>query len=180
MTPQYKGRLMFLLLLGVFALPVVVGFCLYVSGHRLEGKSYGQLLQPPRKLQASSALDWHGKWRMVYVTDPLCANECLITLQQLRQLHVSMAKDIDRLQRIWVIDGNWDEKTIAPIRRQYPDLLIMSGAQAMAAGFPVRGATGEVFLVDPLGYLMMRYPSGFEPAGVRKDLVRLLTYSWVG
>lgn len=180
MTPRRKGRLMLLLLVVVFSLPVVIGLYLYTSGYRMGGQSHGQLLHPPQKLTAHMTMDWQGKWRLVYVTAAGCTGECSAMLHRLRQLHASMAKDIDRLQRVWVIDGKADEEVVAPLRRQYPDLLIMNDAHAVAMQFSRVGGVGDVFLVDPLGNLMMRYPAGAEPSGIRKDLVRLLTYSWTG
>ena len=174
---------MLLFLVLAFSLPVAIGLYLY-SGHRFAGgQGHGELIQPPRSLGPATALEWRGKWHLVYVSGAACDASCRNALRVMRQLHVSLAKDIDRLQRAWVIDGVAPDGAIAALRQQYPDLQVLNGGSEFARHFDAGmtgPAVGRLYLVDPLGNLMMRYPPDVDPYGIRKDLMRLLTYSWTG
>lgn len=192
MNRQRKGRWMLLFLLGVFALPVIVGLALYFAGWRPDGTSHGDLLQPPRPLTIQSvqtargrpfdAGDWRGKWHLVVVASGACDADCRHELGMMRRVHASLGKEIDRLQRVWVMDGEPRPDVLRQMQAQYPDLIILPKAVILARQFDLPGtrSPGGVYLVDPLGNLFMRYPYGADPYGIRKDLVRLLTYSWTG
>lgn len=185
---------MLVFLLAVFALPVVIGLVLYHTEWRPGGESYGELLQPPRRLdiptlqtlqgQPFDMQDWHAKWHLVYVSAAGCDTGCRNNLYMMRQIHASLAKEIERLERVWIVDGALSSEEGNPLQAQYPDLVILPAAGKMASQFnlPGRPATpdGRIYLVDPLGNLMMSYPSGADPKGMRKDLTRLLKYSWTG
>lgn len=184
MSEQRKGRLMLSILLAVFILPVMIGLYLYATDRRMGGKSHGELLQPPRKLAFGASQEWQGKWRLVYVSGKACAEDCRNKLYMMRQVHVSLDKDIDRLRRVWVVDGAVSLDELGPLRQRYPDLLVLNEAGDTARQFDLpdvpAGTSGRIYLVDPLGNLIMSYPRGADPNGMRKDLTRLLTYSWTG
>ncbi len=46
--------------------------------------------------------------------------------------------------------------------------------------FPADRGDGAVFVVDPLGNLMMRFAPGLPPADMLKDLEKLLKLSRIG
>jgi len=185
---QRGGRRMLLLLLGVFALPVVLVTLLYQFQWRPEGGSYGVLREPPRLLALSEMQDfgagkfgperWKDKWSLVLVDAEGCAADCQAQLHSMRQVHVALNKEIDRVQRVLVLPRGIDAQTGAMLRQRYPDLHMLVDAGALAAQFDP--SAGSLYLVDPLGNWMMSYPTGFDPKGLMKDLQRLLKYSWVG
>jgi len=194
MNPQRKGRLQLILLVLVFALPVAAVVALHWADWRPSGKSYGELVQPPRSLsfpvlntlqhQSFASQAWLGKWHMVYVTGSACADGCRKDLHTMRQLHASLAKEIDRLQRVWLVTGSLSLEEASMLQHEYPDLIILSDASALAAQFELSNVSaadgGKVYLVDPLGHLIMSYPPNSNPYGMRKDLLRLMNYSWAG
>lgn len=191
MNQQRKGRWMLIFLLVVFALPVVIGVSLYVSNWRPGGGSYGALLQPPQPLnfpvlktpygKPVDALAWKNKWHLVYIAPATCDAECRNGLHVMRQIHASLAKDIDRLERVWLVDGPLLPGTQV-LQSQYPDMLVLADAAALARQVDAKLASGagRIYLIDPLGNLVIRYPSGSDPSGIRKDLMKLLRYSWTG
>lgn len=190
MNEQRKGRMMLLFLVGVFVFPVVVGLVLYLIDWRPGGKSHGELLQPAYALNAPSmqtaqeklfdAGSWRGKWHLVVVAPGSCESECLQSLGTMRQIHASLGKEIDRLERVWIQDGESSPETLKVVQEKYRDLVILPKATALAHQFDAASAGRGIFLVDPLGNVFMRYPQGTDPNGIRKDLIRLLTYSWTG
>ncbi len=190
MNEQRKGRAMLLFMIGVFVFPVVVGLVLYLVDWRPGGKSHGELLRPVHLLNAPpmqtaqkkrfDAADWRGKWHLVMVAPGSCEADCLRNLAMMRQVHASLGKEIDRLGRVWIQDGASSPEVLQVVQEKYQDLVILPKAATLAQEFGAAGTGKGVFLVDPLGNIFMHYPHGADPNGIRKDLMRLLAYSWTG
>lgn len=193
-TEQTRGRWILALLFVFFAVPLLAVMLMHHYQWHPKGDSYGELVSPPMQLKiAAELLDnqgkavtasiWHDKWSMVYVTGE-CDNICMERLHSMRQLHVSFAKDIERIQRILISTTH----KAAELKQQYPDLLIInqpaSALPNLSSQFDIAGeaaiASNRIYLVDPLGNLMMSYPLSIAPAEIRKDMQRLLKYSWAG
>jgi hypothetical protein len=191
---QRKGRKVFFLMLVFFIVPIIVVIMMYKLNWKPNGASLGELVSPPRLLSTSSELKrddgsllsaqfWKEKWSVVYVAGD-CEKVCLAKLHDMRQLHVSLYKDSGRAQRI-LITSRLD---VASIKHDYPDLIIInqpaSNIASFSEQFQVNGesamASNRLYLVDPLGHLMMSYQSKVPLSDVRKDITRLLRYSWAG
>lgn len=192
MNQQRKGRLMLMLLVFFFALPVAVGIFLYVTDWRPKGSSYGELLEPAQALdipslstianQSKDANSWKGKWHLVYVAKGGCDAECSNSLHEMRQIHASLAKEIGRLERVWLLDGATFPE-VQVIQGNYPDMLILPNASVLIGQMQKRiggEPAGRLYLVDPLGNLIVTYPHGSDPSGIRKDVMKLLSHSWAG
>lgn len=187
-----RGRRMLLLLLALFALPLLIVTAMYQFEWRPGGASHGQLISPPQRLQllelktmqgkGFGSAQWKDKWSLVYIGQQGCDANCTAQMHDLRQIHASLNKEIERVQRVLLIASEDKIGNLASIQQQYPDLAIVGGpgAQQLAAQFGSTAQTGNVYLVDPLGNVMMRYPQGYQAKGLRKDLMRLLSYSWAG
>jgi cytochrome oxidase Cu insertion factor (SCO1/SenC/PrrC family) len=196
LNTQGKGRRMMLLLIVLFALPLLAVMGMYQFNWSPGGSSYGELVTPPRALQLVAVKDlqgrefapaqWKDKWNMVYVAAADCPAACQDQVHLLRQVHVALNKEVGRVQRLLLIPSMQDAAALEDLQRKYPDLIILAGGEVAGLsrqfdlpGQPA-GPGGQVYLVDPLGNLMMRYPQGHDPKGLLKDLTRLLKYSWVG
>jgi hypothetical protein len=186
------GRRMLLLLVALFALPLLIVAAMYQLEWQPGGTSHGQLISPPQPLQllelqtlqgkSFGVAQWKDKWSLVYIGQHGCDADCAAQLHDLRQVHASLNKEISRVQRVLLIASVGEDGNLASVQQQYPDLAILAGtgAQQLAGQFGSAAQTGDVYLVDPLGNVMMRYPQGYQAKGLRKDLMRLLTYSWAG
>jgi cytochrome oxidase Cu insertion factor (SCO1/SenC/PrrC family) len=187
-TQQAQGRRMLLLLLVLFALPVAVVLGMMRLDYRPGGSSHGTLIYPPRALQLDNLHDAQGqsiaparlkaKWNLVYVARTNCETECMDGVRMLRQIHVALNKEIDRVQRLLVVPGPSDRAQLTQLQASYPDLVILPDDALLHQFTNVPPAT--VYLVDPLGNLMMAYPEGYSPKGLLADITRLLKYSWIG
>lgn len=182
------GRMLFLLA-AVFVLPFLIGTGLFWSGWR-PGKfsNYGELLQPARDLPAEGLkhadgtpfpnTELLGKWLLVLPVNGVCEAICLKNLQQMQQVHIALNKDQNRLQRVLISSG-----TVAPVALQtrFPDLVLGVVAPADAAPWQhtLEGSGKTLYIIDPLGKVMMRYAEPGQMRGVLKDLERLLKYSWI-
>lgn len=191
-----KGRWLLLGLFALFLLPLLAVLFMVRYEWRPGGFSHGELVAPPRLLQPVGLKDvqgvdfpverWQSRWSLVMVARDGCSEECRTQVNRLRQVHVSLNKNMDRLQRILLATGQDAGDSLAALRQHYPDLAVLRGAETtqFARQFDrpgsAAGESGRVYLVDPLGNLMMTYPPGHDASGIRKDLERLLKYSWVG
>jgi cytochrome oxidase Cu insertion factor (SCO1/SenC/PrrC family) len=191
---QRKGRKVFMLLVVFFIVPIIVVILMYKFNWKPIGNSLGELVNPPHLISSATELTdnkeltlskqfWKTKWSIVYVANE-CEQTCLDKLRNLRQLHVSLYKDIERVQRIFITNT----QDVAKIQQDYPDLIIINKPQAsvlnLSKEFQINTenpmASNRIYLVDSLGYLMMSYPQTTALADVRKDVSRLLRYSWAG
>lgn len=188
---------MLALLAAVFLLPVLLGNALFWLDWRPQSfGNHGELLQPTRTLPETGLLhpdglalptaQLHGKWLLVIPVQRSCDADCQSRLQLLRQVHIALNKDQDRVQRVLLIGGEIapdDGPTgLAGIQRKFPDLVVASIALNSAAASWERALAGDgpsIYLVDPMSNVMMRYADPVDMRGVLKDLERLLKYSWI-
>lgn len=194
---QKKGRLFLIAMVVFFAAPLFLVIAMYRFDWHPKGKSYGDLIEPvvPIKLTEAfkdvkttdttvlSKLLWHDKWSAVILADK-CEAVCQARLHDARQIHASLEKDMNRLQRILITN----QQDLSDLQKQYPDLIILNqpsaDVAALAKQFDVDGVSAytseRVYMVDPLGNLMLSYSNQVKPVDMRKDWVRLLKYSWAG
>jgi hypothetical protein len=177
-----------------FVVPIIVVVLMYKFNWKPNGVSLGELVTPARLLNNPTDLKnneaatlplqlWQDRWSIVYVADE-CQKDCLAKLHDMRQLHVSLYKDIDRSQRVLITTT----QNVADIKHDYPDLIVINQPVAavlnLAEQFQINGEnamkSNRLYLVDPLGHLMMSYQPKVPLADVRKDITRLLRYSWAG
>lgn len=192
-----RGILALLLLL--FVLPVAAATGLYLAGWRpANGGNHGELIRPARQVEdlALQTLDGQpvrfgalrGKWTMVYFGASSCPEACMKSLYAMRQVHTAQGKERDRVQRVFILAETNALVGLNAKLAGYPGMHVWTGEKTalaeLAQGFGMRdGSAAEqpaIYLVDPLGNLIMRYALGVDPSGMLKDMTRLLKYSWVG
>jgi hypothetical protein len=187
-----QGRIKLLLLALVFLGPLALSFILYygVSDWRPEGSTENGELLAPTVLSDDALLTdsadgkiskFRVKWSLVYVIDGPCDESCLNTLYETRQIRRSMGRDMERIQRIYIVtDGQPNYDFLAS---EHPDLIIASPESAASRDFIATAGDiqqGDVYLVDPLGNLMMRFPAELGMKKIKEDLVHLLKVSRIG
>lgn len=184
-----KGLLSLWLLIALCAAPVVASYVAYYflkpSGH----VNYGELLEPRPLPDAKLALAdgtpfaWHqlkGKWVLAIIDSGNCDAECQRKLLFLRQVRLTQGKDMDRIERVWLIsDGvNPAAAIIAEYRGTW---LVRAAGSDFLRVFPAPAAPADhIYVIDPLGNLMMRYPRNADPRRIIKDVTRLLKVSRIG
>lgn len=190
---QRKGRMIFLLLAVFFIIPVVVVVLMIKFDWRPAGQSLGELISPPRLIDSTLELKdykgnvlpkfWNEKWNMVYVAEK-CEAACMAKLHDMRQIHVSTYKDMLRVQRVLITK----QSNVDDVLASYPDMLVINqptkNIEALATYFNVNEeyalVANRTYLIDPLGHVMMSYQPQMPAADIRKDLTRLLKFSWAG
>ena len=172
MSPRLKVAAV----VAVCAAPFVFGWLAYeyrwVSGPTA---NYGELIAP-RPL-AGPLLPLRGKWVFVTVDAAGCAAECEKKLYIVRQVRRGQGKDAERIERLWLVagDGKPRAELLAAIEGSH-----LGAADAELLKALPGNALDHIYLVDPLGNLMMRFPADPDPSKLIKDLQRLLKYSRFG
>ncbi|WP_301103019.1 hypothetical protein [Propionivibrio sp.] len=191
-TPNSSRRTL-LLLATIFFLPFFISSGLFWLDWR-PGKfaNHGDLLQPPRPLPETGLLhgdgrplpstELRGKWLLLMPVQDVCNASCQTRLQQMLQVHVALNKEQSRLQRVLFVGGAADTANLVQVQQRFPDLVIASVPSGTAVDAWERALDGRghpIYIVDPLGNVMMRYAEPNDLRGVLKDLERLLKYSWI-
>lgn len=184
-----RSRLALIGLAALFFVPLALSFFLYygTSWRPDGGTQHGELISPPRPLP-EVALPGSGgapflreRWHLVQLSDGPCDADCRATLVTTRQVRLALDKDVARVARVLLSRGvPVSDDTLAS---QHPDLVLAAPAggegERLLAAFPGMPA-GGVFIVDPLGNLMMSYPGDVRPKDLLADLERLLKLSHIG
>jgi hypothetical protein len=203
-TATAPGRRALVGLLGLlFLLPLGCAFLLYYgSGWRPSGHTnHGTLITPARPLPPvalpqfvatgaasgaqppMSAPSWlQGRWSLLYIGGGECDAACRDALYFMRQTYLGLGNQTTRLQRVFLATGRCCDA--AYLAREQPGLIAVRAdgpqAAALLAQFPPEGRASSIFVVDPLGNLMMRYDTHEQPRGLHDDLKRLLGLSHIG
>jgi len=180
MTRKAKTTLTLLLLVSV--LPVAASYISYFLWKPDATVNYGELLAlapvPSSSPAAVSGVSVgqegvKGRWTMVYVSSGNCDQACESSLYYMRQVRTAQGEHMERVARLWLLDDD-----VAPkpdLLARYEGLTVARGDAAWRAAFA--GAKDRIWLVDPLGNVMLRFPPNPEPKLMIKDLARLLKYS---
>jgi hypothetical protein len=185
---------MLYLLLAVCVAPVIASYTAYYLLPPSGRTNYGALIEPQRPLPALSlrrldgtaveAASLRGSWLMVQVDGGECGAACQKKLWQMRQVRLTTGKDADRVQRVWLIVDDAPLAT-AVIREYDGTLFLRTRADEVAAFLPLPAEPAarlvdHIWLIDPLGNLMMRWPKDADPNRMKKDLIKLLKASGIG
>jgi hypothetical protein len=186
------GRIKMLLVWAVCAAPVVASYLMYYVV-RPEGRTnHGALIQPARAMPGPAALPLRnlqgtpvlpaslkGQWLLVSVAGGACETACEKVLYLQRQLRESLGRDKDRIDRVWLVtDGVPVREALLPALQQ---ATVLRAAQPDLARWlqPEAGRqlTEHLYLVDPRGDWMMRFPADVDFTKAKRDLTRLLKAS---
>jgi cytochrome oxidase Cu insertion factor (SCO1/SenC/PrrC family) len=189
LSMQLTSRSKFLFLIGVFMVPVVAAYLAYFGWRPAGHANYGALLKvAPLQHTAGKLLDGnpynldalHGKWVMVHIGAASCDAACTQQLYLMRQVRITQGKEQSRIERAWVVTDNGTPD--AALLQAHPGLLVWRPAdEAFVAQFPAVQSRGDhIYLVDPLGNLMLRFPAQPDAKRMMKDLKLLLKASQIG
>ena len=188
-----RGRRTLLLVAALFLLPVALAFALYygIAWRPSGSSSKGELITPARPL-ATTALRQpdgtaagsdalQGKWSIVYVGDGACDDDCRASLVYARQSRLALNNEMSRVQIVMLASAHCCQRDL----EQYvPGIRLFdaSGIDAapLLAQFPDQRRARSLFIVDPLGNLMMRHDAAETSKDLLTDLKKLLKLSHIG
>lgn len=195
LSPSQKKLLV---IMALFFLPLLIATIWYKlappSFLPHAGTNNGQLINPAQRIQAFQQVTLDGKtwslgqletkWTLVHLLDAPCNEACSKSLYNTRQIRIALGKDMERVQRVVVVKIPELAHAESKMWASHPDLavLISNSAQDLAAQIRQQPAapTNTVYLIDPLGNLMMSFSPELAPKLLMKDLTKLLKLSHIG
>jgi cytochrome oxidase Cu insertion factor (SCO1/SenC/PrrC family) len=158
------------------AAPFVLATAAYLFGWA-PGKqaNYGELIAP-RPLSGAPFDALRGKWVLVSFDAAACDAYCEKKLYFMRQVRTATHKEAGRVERLWVLTDAGAPRTALLLAIEGTRIARMADA---LQGFPGNPAD-HIYVIDPLGNLMMRFPRDPDPSKILKDLQRLLRLSQIG
>jgi hypothetical protein len=188
-------------LAALFLLPLVIAFCTYYgTDWRPSGRvNHGQLISPARPLPAvalprvgletgtpgappAAATPFRSHWSLVYVGGGDCDAACREALYLMRQTRLGLNNDMTRVERVFLVSRGCCNRSF--LAHEHAGLQVLDAsapaAESLLALFPAEGREHTLFVVDPLGNLMMSYDARGNPHGLLEDLKKLLRLSHIG
>ncbi|MFL6659445.1 MAG: SCO family protein [Massilia sp.] len=177
----------------VCAAPLIFSYLTYYVIKPTGRTNYGSLIDPrehPIPALGSKDLEgkpltldaYKGKWIMLQVSPGSCDQACKDRLVAIRQMRLMQGKDMERVERVWLITDEAPLDTML-MRVIEGTRFLRVKPDALKAWLPVEpgGDVNEhLYLIDPLGNLMMRFPKQPDPQKVKKDFGKLLKASAIG
>ena len=181
-----------IILLIIFALPFIVSYYFLktqTTNEKLETTNYGTFIEPLVQIQQfnlklfdNTLLNSDGlkdKWSLIYITNSHCLETCSSDIHLLRQVHIALGKDINRVQRIFLTTYNEDISFFKNLTIEYPELLFSNASlnplYEMLSQISKKG--NQIYLIDPGGNAILSYESNFNGGKLLKDLKKLLKFS---
>ncbi len=190
---QRKSQRMLLLIAAVCLAPFVASFTLYYFWQPSGRVNYGELVEGVTLPAGSLALlsnsgagkpfdftQLRGRWIFVTVDSGACDDYCQKKLWKMRQVRLTQGKYPERIERAWLVSDT--QSVAATVLKEYEGTWIASAQDnAVLKLLPHRDAQRDhIYLVDPLGNVVLRYPKDADPSLMKKDLTRLLKVSRIG
>ena len=188
------------LLILLFLVPPVAAYVLFYTDFKpASGVNYGQLISPAKPItdvpltttdgREFKFSDLRNKWVLLYLGSSKCNEACSDNLYKINQVRLAQGKNTERVTGVYIVPANASDDEINNISGKYPGILLLLAQMDAFAGLidqfdnnteAALQSSERVYIVDPLGNLMMSYEAKADPSGMRKDLKRLLKLSQVG
>lgn len=176
------------LIIAVAATPVAASYLVYFFWPPEHTVNYGELLEPTPLPDAALTLAdgtpfafsrLKGKWVLVTVDSGNCDAYCDKKLYYMRQVRLAQGRNMERIERAWLIGDSASPR--AETLARYQGTWTIRAGGGFLRRLPAWDALSDhIFVIDPLGNLMMRYPRDPDPRRMIRDLTRLLRASRVG
>ncbi len=184
-----SGRWKLLLLLLVTLAPVIASYFTYYVIRPQGENFYGQLISPQVELPDLETKDSQGKavnlrslqgqWLLITVADAACDAACENKLYLSRQIHIGLGAEQDRVERIWLSLG--DQAVPERLSKTLEGATVLRAQRTDIAAWlqpePTHQLADHIYLVDPQGFWMMRFPPDPDlkaAASIKKTLNRLM------
>ncbi|KAI5913254.1 hypothetical protein [Thauera sp. 2A1] len=187
-----RSRRTLILLAIVCVLPVLASYFTFYLWQPQGRVNHGTLLTPA--MLPATVLDGvsgqaplaraelERRWTLVFAAPAACDAACARALYVSRQARLAQAQDAERVARVWLVTDSGTPA--APALAAQEGLRLARADAAWLAALGADAVAGAVFLVDPLGNVMMRFDDDSDSIraarGLTKDLQRLLKYSALG
>jgi hypothetical protein len=186
------GRWKMLAVFLVCAAPVIASYFMYYVVRPEGRRNFGELIEPQKPLPDLSTQSLLGtkaslktlkdQWLLISVSGGACDEACARHLYLQRQLLEGMGKEKDRIDWIWLIqdEGTVPAKILPALKDATVLRLPMNEIATWLVPAKGRKLNDHLYLVDPMGNWMMRFPADLDlstASKAKKDMERLLRAS---
>lgn len=190
---QRKSQRMLLLVAAVCIAPFVAAWALYFFWQPSGRINYGELVEgvtvPVGAIASAGGgkpFDFaqvRGRWIFVTIDSGACEDICRKKLWKMRQVRLTQGKYLERIERVFLVSDA--QNVAATVVKEYDGTWVANGhgseGNAILKVFPFRDVLSDhIYLVDPLGNVVLRFPKDADPSRMKKDLERLLKVSRIG
>ena len=184
------------LLAALFLVPLALAFFTYYGSSWRPSRTvnHGRLISPPQVLPsvslpqvlpapaAAAPALFRAQWSLVYVGSGACDADCREGLFVMRAARLGLNNDMTRVAQVFLVTGDCCAREY--LAHEHPGVRVLdaqgvAGAPLLRA-FPAPERAHTLFVVDPLGNLMMRYDARQNSRGLLEDLQKLLRLSHIG
>ncbi len=194
---QWRSRLIMIGLFMTFFGPIFLAMFLYSHldiWHPAKTSNHGELLLPIHPLEMLDLVDdatgkpvtmdsIAGHWTLIFVARGGCDLACQASLFKVRQTRILLGRELRRVQYLFLALDDKASRAAEELADQHPRMtratVAPQLARRQAAAFGEH-PEGNLYLVDPLGNLVLRYGPDAQARGILKDLHRLLRVSKIG
>jgi hypothetical protein len=181
-----RGRAKLAALAALFAAPIVASYVTYTWFRPEGGGSFGELLLPPVPVSAQrfdragggtfEFRELAGRWVLVTSDSGMCPPACRDKLATARQVRLALGRNAARVERVFVVDDT--SVPTAGSLAEFAGTVVALSPFALPPG--AENDRAHIYLVDPHGNVMMRWPAGADRKRMLGDLQRLLKASQIG
>jgi hypothetical protein len=189
--PDRKKTRRMLLLLGAISLaPFAGSLLLYYFWNPQTFTNYGALISvvplagvtiPARDGKSFRIDEMRGKWVLLTADSGNCDDHCQSKLYVMRQIRLTQGKDQERIERVWLISDG--ERPPPGVEVEYRGTrIILCATDDFLARLPaIDSPRNHIYVIDPFGNLMMRFPPNVDPRRMKKDVDKLMKISggWI-
>ncbi|MEO1596707.1 MAG: hypothetical protein AAFS02_15805 [Pseudomonadota bacterium] len=182
-----RGRLQLILLALVFFGPLAVAIAMYFSGGTQDGEgvNYGGLLEPPVSVEPKLHFDsgLRERWALIVKPSGDCDDACERALIDVRQVRLATGREIDRIERALLLSSG------AALREEtvdaHPGLIVLKAGSDARLATAIASALDalppdQIYIMDPIGNVILSYPMAPERKRLLGDLKKLLKLSRIG
>ena len=186
-----RNRLTLLAMVVVFAAPALAAWFYFLNPQYLPDNrsNRGELIQPMVALNGSSGLtgpdgsafdpdSLAGRWTLVSLEGAVCGEACRQRLIGLRQIRLALGESRMSVERLLLLTG----PDSAGVASEFPGIRLAFADEALLSRLGEgEAALGRIYILDPMGNLMMRYPADAPANDTLKDMERLIKASknWI-
>lgn len=196
MNDNKKSRVTLLVLFMVFFGPLLVAVVMFALRGQfsfLSAASYGTLIHPAQPIaqfnfETNSQIKYsaeflQGKWTYLYFASKSCDLQCEAALFKIRQIRIAAGKDLNRVQYLLLATSINSSPIQQSIFSRHNDLVIgklLNWKTTLEVQQQEQLQVGFIYVIDPVGNLMMKYDMDATSKGMLKDLKKLLRISNIG
>ena len=196
MKKRLSPRTSLVIIAALFLLPLLLAWFMYsgtIEYKPSSTRNFGQLVEPPVPVnwEDSVLIPGAGKpalgtvqafsdhWVILFAVPDPCPEACFQEISALRQIHRASGRHQPRIRIALLMQEPSSPESVNRIHETYSKFQLISdpsGKLETVLEQVVQG-DGGVYLIDPLGDIMMVYAAGADPNHLKQDLKRLLTWS---